>query len=404
MDSIGRLLGREIAKVGGKLIASHGLSSKMPEPEGVEDFKPAGSADGLPSRVDLRKYCTPVEDQSESNSCCANAVAGAYEYLATKAALKNGDDVGDISRLFIYFVGRKSDLQSQGKGNLKVKDEGMSIQGAINALKSKGACLERDFPFELSCVNETPDPEKFDQAMNYKISNGIKIPVEELAMKQCLAEGYPFVFGLKLTQRFFSPGSKGIISIPNLDDPQSASHGLHAMLCVGYSEPDEVFIVRNSWGPGWGHNGYCYVPYSYIANSDFNFCGQYAIKGLTDYDLTPETPCDSSSKLLDGEDDGEDEPEIEHQEKNAEDDIDSDNEYDDFFDRQAEIKRVFQKFDADGNGNLSRNELKKAIECCGIYLPKMMIAGLSKTYNTDGEAGISFEEFTKITDDLQLKF
>ena len=31
-----------------------------------------------------------------------------------------------------------------------------------------------------------------------------------------------------------------------------------------------------------------YVPYDYIANSDFNFLGQYAIKGLTNYDLTPD--------------------------------------------------------------------------------------------------------------------
>lgn len=81
-------------------------------------------------------------------------------------------------------------------------------------------------------------------------------------------QGYPIVFGLKLTQRFFSPGSQGIISTPNLDDPKSASHGLHAMLCVGYSDPDEVFIVRNSWGSGWGHNGYCYIPYDYMANGE----------------------------------------------------------------------------------------------------------------------------------------
>lgn len=81
----------------------------------------------------------------------------------------------------------------------------------------------------------------------------------------CL-QGYPFVFGLKLTARFFRPGSRGVIATPNLDDPQSASHGLHAMLCVGYSNADQCFIVRNSWGPNWGHGGYCYVPYEYMAN------------------------------------------------------------------------------------------------------------------------------------------
>lgn len=403
MESIGKLLGREIVKCGGKIFASHGLSAQMPEPEGVEEFEPNVSEAGLPTRVDLRKWCTEVEDQSSSNSCCANAVAGAYEYLAKKEAARTGDDEGDVSRLFIYFVGRKSDMQSRGQGNLKVKDEGMSIQGAINALKAKGACLEREWPFDLEHVNDAPGDDHYAQAMHYKISNGIRIPVDATKMKQCLADGYPFVFGMKLTQRFFKPGSKGVIATPNLDDPESAAHGLHAMLCVGYSEPDKVFIVRNSWGSGWGHNGYCYVPYDYIANADFNFCGQYAIQGLTDYDLTPETPVDDSKLLDNGDDDGEDEPEIERHEKDTEDDNSSDNEYDDFFDQQAEIKRVFTRFDADGNGNLSRSELQKAIGCCGVQLPRLLIAGLSRSYNTDGEAGISLEEFTNILTDLQLQ-
>ena len=52
----------------------------------------------------------------------------------------------------------------------------------------KGACLESDWPFDLGAVNETPPPDLYSQAMNYKISNGINIPVELETMKQCLAD------------------------------------------------------------------------------------------------------------------------------------------------------------------------------------------------------------------------
>ncbi|MBK6978471.1 MAG: hypothetical protein IPH28_16345 [Cytophagaceae bacterium] len=36
----------------------------------------------LPAKVDLRPFMTKVEDQQRLSSCTANAVAGAYEYLA----------------------------------------------------------------------------------------------------------------------------------------------------------------------------------------------------------------------------------------------------------------------------------------------------------------------------------
>ncbi len=79
------------------------------------------SRDGeLPEKVDLRPYMTEVEDQSNSNSCCANAVAGAYEYLCKRKAMETGDSVGDISRLFIYYVGRKHDQMKWGEDTSKV--------------------------------------------------------------------------------------------------------------------------------------------------------------------------------------------------------------------------------------------------------------------------------------------
>ena len=61
--------------------------------------------DDLPPKVDLRKDMTRVEDQRSLNSCAANATAGAYEYLLKK----RGDEEVDVSRLFIYYVGRKCD-------------------------------------------------------------------------------------------------------------------------------------------------------------------------------------------------------------------------------------------------------------------------------------------------------
>ena len=36
--------------------------------------------------------------------------------------------------------------------------------------------------------------------------------------------------------------------------------GGHAVLAVGYDEAEQRFIVRNSWGTGWGKKGYFTCP------------------------------------------------------------------------------------------------------------------------------------------------
>jgi hypothetical protein len=35
------------------------------------------------------------------------------------------------------------------------------------------------------------------------------------------------------------------------------------MLIVGYDRTNQYFIVKNSWGNGWGHNGYAYLHYNF---------------------------------------------------------------------------------------------------------------------------------------------
>jgi hypothetical protein len=44
--------------------------------------------------------------------------------------------------------------------------------------------------------------------------------------------------------------------------------GGHAVLAVGYDEDARRFLVRNSWGTGWGQAGYFTMPYAYLLNSD----------------------------------------------------------------------------------------------------------------------------------------
>jgi C1A family cysteine protease len=62
-------------------------------------FRPKGSPKGksLPATVDLREWCSPIEDQGGIGSCTAQAGAGVIEYYERKSFGRHLD----ASRLFL---------------------------------------------------------------------------------------------------------------------------------------------------------------------------------------------------------------------------------------------------------------------------------------------------------------
>ena len=227
----------------------------------------------LPQRIDLRSYMTGVENQGGLNSCAANAVAGAYEYLVKR---HKGIDY-DVSRLFIYYNGR-----SIGGG--EVQDQGSYIADVVGSLKEYGACSESTYPYQNNLVNEEPTEDAYEEAASFLVESVELVDNKLQAWKSVLAEGHPIIFGLLLYNSFDSHRKKGLVPVPSDSELSRDSHSGHAMLCVGYSDPDQVFIVRNSWGQGWGDSGYCYIPYRYMMNEKFNMGDSWIIKRLDNFE------------------------------------------------------------------------------------------------------------------------
>ncbi|MBD2042693.1 C1 family peptidase [Microcoleus sp. FACHB-672] len=264
-----------VERSSGKKLRINGcLPSQKKPPKSKHYTASRFSAAELPIRVDLRHYLTNVEDQGQVGSCTANAIAGAYEYLAKRAM----GDAGDVSRLFIYYNARKFDgLEG---------DVGSSITTSIRVLQEMGACTEATWPYDPQLWDEQPYTEAYDEATRFLIEEAEEIDVNLFAMKHCLAEGYPFAFGLRLFKSFDKAGHKGGVPMPDLNHEDGREeHGNHAMLCVGYSDPYKVFVVRNSWGENWGDKGYCYIPYEYMTNPEY--CWQcWTIRGVSDLDFS----------------------------------------------------------------------------------------------------------------------
>jgi C1A family cysteine protease len=231
--------------------------------------------DQLPPKVDLRQYMTTVEEQV-GNSCVANAFVGAYEYLAKR----NLGDSGDVSRLFVYYNAR-------AQVDAVHEDSGTQMYCAIESLIAHGACCEDLWPNDETLISQEPHADAYEQATNFKITESECIETDLNLWRHTLAEGYPIAFALNTFESFDEATSnRGRVPLPKKSDNVRETHGWHAMLCVGYSDKDRMFIVRNSWGNAWGDQGYCYIPYDYIMHPDYNAHDSWIIKSLSDMDFS----------------------------------------------------------------------------------------------------------------------
>ena len=209
----------------------------------------------LPPSVDLRPTCSPVEDQGDLGSCTANALAGALEYLEGK----DGVPYVDFSRMFIYYNERVIE------GTVS-QDSGAMIRDGIKSLAAQGVCSERLWPYNVGKFAVKPPAACYTEAAKHLINQYARI-ISLNDMKQCLSDGFPFVFGFTVYESFESQAVAKTGTVP-MPKKQERALGGHAVLAVGYDDKTKRFIVRNSWGPNWGMKGYFTLPYDYLNNTN----------------------------------------------------------------------------------------------------------------------------------------
>jgi len=215
----------------------------------------------LPPAVDLRPSDSPIEDQGKLGSCTAHALSGAIQFLELKDKDPNYETV---SRLFIYYNERALEHSTNS-------DSGASLRDGIKCLMSQGVCNEILWPYDESKVFTKPPSNAYSDAVNHKLTNYYRISSfhnqnDLNSMKNCLASGLPFVFGFSVYSSFETTQVEqtGIVPMPKSHEQLL---GGHAVCCVGYDDSKGVFIVRNSWGTGWGMKGYFTLPYQYLAST-----------------------------------------------------------------------------------------------------------------------------------------
>jgi C1A family cysteine protease len=239
-------------------IKRYGWTPDYPDHRDVMYSAPMEVLRQLPAKADLRLQCPRVYDQGELGSCTANAIAAAMEFERKKQKLTDFIP----SRLFIYY----NERAMEGTVN---SDSGAQIRDGIRSVSKQGSCPETEWPYDISKFQTKPAANCYKDALQDKAVIYKRMVQSLSQLKGCLASGYPFVCGFSVYESFESQqvAKTGIVPMPQ---PSEQLLGGHAVLAVGYDDSQQRFMVRNSWGPAWGMEGYFTMPYAYLTDNNLS--------------------------------------------------------------------------------------------------------------------------------------
>jgi len=237
-------------------------------------------AAALPTHFDWSNWMTSVKNQGGCGSCVGFAAVGATEAQYRIAANSPGWDV-DLSEQHLF---------SCGGGQCGY---GWYISAALNRLRDYGTPDEACFPYtaqDRSCSGGCADW----QSRAFKIASWSWVANNPNAVEAALMNG-PLVAGFTVYSDFF--GYHG--GVYHWDHVSQAVGG-HAIVIVGYDSNEQYWIVKNSWGSGWGENGYFRIGFREAGIENYVASIRASISPTT-YTVTFNTDPSTGTIVADGE-------------------------------------------------------------------------------------------------------
>lgn len=222
----------------------------------------------IPDAIDLREWCSPVEDQGNVGSCTAHAGAAIIEYFERKAF----GNYLDASRLFLYKTTRNL-LHHTG-------DTGAYLRSTMAAMALFGVPPEEYWPYNPADLDKEPPGFCYALASHYQALSYYRLDTPGVVrdtllntIKKNIAGGIPAMFGFTVYSSYAQSAKTGKIPFPGRNEKMVGGHAVAAM---GYDdsitirntasaeETKGALLMRNSWGTGWGMAGYGWLPYEYV--------------------------------------------------------------------------------------------------------------------------------------------
>lgn len=210
--------------------------------------------------VRLTRYetpVTPVKNQGSCGSCYSFGASATFEGYVLKVSGQTTDLSEQDFMMKAKAIGPYGGCQ------------GWYLDTSMNLLRDKGVTSESCCgykAYETACPTNCTVQYKSTSYGRTSSLDGIKSALQQYGPVYC---------GFAVYSDFFNYQAGTVYRVNN-----NTLRGYHAVAIVGYDDAKQAFKVKNSWGSGWGENGYFWIGYDQMTNKvQFGTCfgGSYYI-------------------------------------------------------------------------------------------------------------------------------
>ena len=218
-----------------------------------------------PPSKDLRATWWKIGDQESTGSCVGWASTdGVMRYHLVKAGKLGQTEL--LAPRYTWMASKETD-QFVTRPETFIEEAGTSLKAAMDVCRKYGVVPESMLPFHIAnTMYPGSEDTFFATAAQRRASAYFNLGKNFTQWRNWLASHGPLLVGLSVDQTWDNAtATKGLLDVFK---PKTVRGG-HAVCLVGYRN-DGRFIVRNSWGTGWGDKGFGYASEAYITAAFFN--------------------------------------------------------------------------------------------------------------------------------------